>query len=110
MRSGTRAPYALVLAVLCVASHFEGACCRGVGGRGGGGSARGAGRPGSGGRGGWGRGGRPFLGGAGVGAAVGMGARGSHGHRHSSADGVRGRSAWRMAGAGAALATAALIW
>jgi hypothetical protein len=103
MRSGTRALCALVLAVLCVASHFEGACCRGVGGRGGGGS-------GSGGRGGRGRGGRPFIGGAGVGAAVGMGAIGSHGHRHSSADSACGRGAWRLAGAGAALVAAALVW
>lgn len=104
MRGRARLLCALLLLLLCVAAHFQGAWCRSGRGGGGGGSGRGGGSGGSG-RGGS---GRPFAAGGAAGAVGSRHAAGSR--RHSAADDPRGRGAWRVSGAAAALAAAALVW
>ena len=76
-------PCALLLVLLCVATHLPGACCRG-GGRGGGG--------------------RSSIGRSGGGGTAGT----SHGH--SAASVPCGRGVWSISGAAAALAAAVLVW
>ncbi|KAJ1263522.1 hypothetical protein BS78_09G191800 [Paspalum vaginatum] len=105
MRGGTKVLWALALALLCVAAHFQVASCRG----GAGGGGRGGGGRGGGGGSGRGRSGRPAIGAAGAVIGARTAAGGSHGHR-SAAGGASGCGAWRVAGAGAALAGAALVW
>jgi hypothetical protein len=117
---------AVLLALLCVATHAELACGGFGGGRGGGGfgggrSGGGFGGGASGGKGGgFGKGGGggkggsstlPFIGGAGVGSAGAYPYYHHHHDSHSAAAGPRGRGLnWRVFGAAVTLAAAALIW
>ncbi|CAM0954790.1 unnamed protein product [Alopecurus aequalis] len=117
---------ALLMVLLCLAAHFQGACCRGGhgGGHGGGGGGHGGGGGGGHGGSGGGRGAGGFGSGGG-GSRGGSSGRGrpwtfpfffgssgsqSHNNRRSAATEPRDRGVWRFSGAAAALAAAGLIW
>jgi hypothetical protein len=108
MRGGAKLLGALLLMLLCVSAHFQGAWSAGGGGGRGGGGGGGGGR----GAGGGSRSVRTGTGSVrpGTGAAATQGNYATRSPGQSAAGDPHGRSVWITAGAAAGVAAAALVW